>query len=234
MTKRVFTTHGIRTGLMAGILVLSLILMGAGPAAAREPAQSGHFDYYLLSLSWSPEYCASSGGATAPDQCGPARHYGFVLHGLWPQNAGGGHPEACAIADTRNVPEALVNRMLPIMPARGLIQHEWVSHGTCTSLTVDAYFDQATRAYRSIRIPDAYRQPPVDLPVTADQIKAAFQAANPGLNGNTLTLVCKRQYLTEVRVCLTRDLAPGPCGRDIRNQCQGDRMVLRAVRSGPL
>lgn len=232
MTNRPLATDRILTGLMAFGLLLGLTLTGAGSAAARDPAQPGHFDYYLLSLSWSPEFCASPSGNNAPDQCAPSRRYGFVLHGLWPQYASGGYPEACTSSNFKGVSEALINRMLPIMPARGLIRHEWDKHGTCTGLTADAYFDQAAKAYRSIRIPEAYQQPAVDLPVALTQVRAGFQAANPGLDGNALSVICKKQYLTEVRICLSPALVPTPCGPDIRNQCRGDKVVLRAVRSG--
>ena len=237
MTHRFFAVPPVPAGLMAGLLLLALgMTLGGNPAAARDSAQSGaspgHFDSYLLSLSWSPEFCASPGGNNAPDQCAPSRRYGFVLHGLWPQYAHGGYPESCTTAGNQSVPEALVNRMLPIMPARGLIRHEWDKHGTCTGLTMDAYFEQAARAYRSIRIPDAYQQPAADLPVTVSQLKAAFQAANPGLDDSSLAVICKKQYLTEVRVCLALPLTPQPCGVGIESQCRDGKAVLRAVRSG--
>ena len=61
--------------------------------SAHGAAVAGQFDYYLLSLSWSPTYCLTHG--TDRDQCG-SKGYGFVLHGLWPQYSGGGYPENCA------------------------------------------------------------------------------------------------------------------------------------------
>jgi ribonuclease T2 len=223
--------HGTLAGFVTGALLSLLLVAGPGTARAQAPAQPGQFDYYLLSLSWSPEYCASPGGARSPDQCTSSRRYGFVLHGLWPQHAAGGYPAACATAGADRVSRPLIDRMLPIMPAPALIRHEWDKHGTCTGLSVDAYFDQATRAYRSIQIPEAYRQPSADLPVAIDQLKAAFLTANPGLNDKDLTVVCKRQYLEEVRVCLSRTLNPQSCGPDVRDQCRGQNVVLRAVRS---
>ncbi|WP_348268439.1 hypothetical protein [Edaphobacter sp. DSM 109919] len=44
-------------------------------------ATSQPFDYYLLNLSWSPEFCHSH---TTAAEC--AQHRAFTLHGLWPQN----------------------------------------------------------------------------------------------------------------------------------------------------
>src|SRR5437764_212745 len=45
--------------------------------------------YYVLALSWTPQWCRSGGsGATASEmEC--ERPFGFTLHGLWPDGA---HP----------------------------------------------------------------------------------------------------------------------------------------------
>src|SRR6476469_4564070 len=68
----------------------SLFLASLSPALselAREN-DAGQFDFYVLSLSWSPSFCATAaerGNGRGPTpQCGP-RHYSFVVHGLWPQ-----------------------------------------------------------------------------------------------------------------------------------------------------
>src|SRR5580692_6196384 len=56
------------------------------PPNAKQP-----FDYYLLNLSWSPEFCYTHPSAT---EC--ASHPAFVLHGLWPQNTDGTYPQNCS------------------------------------------------------------------------------------------------------------------------------------------
>src|ERR1700751_2317489 len=60
-------------------------------SALPQPAGAQSFDYYLLNLSWSPEFCYSH--QSAPE-CG--LHKTFVLHGLWPQNADGTYPQNCS------------------------------------------------------------------------------------------------------------------------------------------
>src|SRR5271168_3146820 len=60
-------------------------------ALALEPTATQPFDYYLLNLSWSPEFCATHPTAT---EC--AQHPAFVLHGLWPQNTAGPFPQHCS------------------------------------------------------------------------------------------------------------------------------------------
>src|SRR5579859_7556220 len=63
--------------------------------ASRQTAPSGaSFDFYLLNLSWSPEFCH---GHPTAIEC--AAHATFVLHGLWPQNTDGTYPENCSNAN---------------------------------------------------------------------------------------------------------------------------------------
>jgi ribonuclease T2 len=70
-------------------LLLTLILAALAAsgvwqsAAARHHRHSddeaGQFDYYLLSLSWSPAFCLQSPGAA---ECDGPRRFGFIVHGL--------------------------------------------------------------------------------------------------------------------------------------------------------
>src|SRR5882724_9171247 len=98
-------------------------------AQAQDSRQNepGKFDYYLLSLSWSPSFCEQAGDRkSAQQQCGE-RAYSFVVHGLWPQYEKQGFPEFCQqpppFVDAR-----IINSMLDLMPARGLIINEWKKH----------------------------------------------------------------------------------------------------------
>ena len=94
----------------------------------------GVFDFYLLTLSWSPEFCV-----THPQAAECAAHPGFVLHGLWPQNNDGSYPEDCSDAAGPSDPGAFRD----IFPDEHLLEHEWQTHGTCSGLGPDAYFSEA-------------------------------------------------------------------------------------------
>src|SRR5271170_5321446 len=120
------------------------------PAAlALEPTPAQPFDYYLLNLSWSPEFCYSHPNAT---EC--ASRPTFVLHGLWPQNTDGTYPQNCSNAPGPANPSQYAD----IYPDRGLLQHEWRTHGTCSGLSPDVFFTAARRAFQSIAIPPALTQ----------------------------------------------------------------------------
>jgi len=188
--------------------------------------EPGRFDYYVLALSWSPEYCASQGGARDKLQC-VDRRYGFVTHGLWPQFEKG-FPRNCR--GTGEPSYDTVQRMLDIMPSPGLVRHEWRSHGTCSGLTPGVYFDVVRRYYAAIRIPKAFQEPEKTILIEPGELKRRFLEANTGMRTESLAVVCSGRNLRELRVCLTKEGKPRPCGRDVRDQCAVDQAVLRPVR----
>ncbi len=160
------------------------------------------FDFYLLNLSWSPEFCATHTNST---ECG--RGLGFVVHGLWPQDARGGYPEDCSEAPGPANPQSYTD----IMPTISLIQHEWHAHGTCSGLTPDAYFTTIRRAYAAVKIPSGIGSRNDRDGVTPDQLLARFQAANRGYPAGSFALSCGNNRLTAVEICLDKNLQPEAC-----------------------
>ncbi len=108
--------------------VLALSPFGATDALAQHKGHPGKFDFYLLNLSWAPEFCSIQG--TSPE-CTGAMHYGFIVHGLWPQNDDGTWPVYCAERPGPANPR--VN--LDITTDLSLLQNEWAKHGTCITLS---------------------------------------------------------------------------------------------------
>lgn len=198
-----------------------LALLTASIAQADRP---GAFDYYVLSLSWSPEYCASE-ARPADTQC--ARPYAFVVHGLWPQHERG-WPENCGRGEY--LEESLIRSLLPLMPSRGLILHEWRKHGVCSGLGAQDYFATTRRARERITVPARYESLERPLVTSVARIEQDFLAANPGLTPERIAVQCKGRYLRELRLCMTRDLKPRACGRDVTDRC-GAEVVLRPTRS---
>jgi ribonuclease T2 len=211
-----------------GSLIACLFLLFLAPALAQEPRPApGQFDYYVLSLTWSPQYCADNGGDRDQRQCGAQRHYAFVLHGLWPQDERG-LPQSCAAGGT--LPRSLVDRMLDVMPSPSLVRHEWATHGTCSGLAAEPYFAAARRAFESVRIPDRFRAPVREVYVSPRTVGTEFVDANPSLPPAGIAVLCSGRYLREVRICLDRHLRSRPCGRDIRSRCRGHEVIVRPLR----
>lgn len=190
---------------------------------------AGRFDYYLLSLSWSPTYCADAGDRD-PTQCGRDRRYAFVVHGLWPQNERG-WPANCASTQPLDVPSPLKRSMLDIMPSPRLVEHEWDDHGVCTGLTPLAFFGLTRRVYEKVVIPAAYRAPDRALMVTGADVETAFVNANPGLKRDMIAVQCDRTRLKEVRICATKTGAFRSCGGDVRDRCGPARVAMLPVRA---
>ena len=62
-------------------LVLSLFIALPAQAQGERP---GDFDYYVMALSWSANWCAVTGDGRHDPQCAASRGLTFTLHGLWP------------------------------------------------------------------------------------------------------------------------------------------------------
>lgn len=212
---------------MIARFVRLLVLLAAWPVAALAGDVQGRFDFYVLSLTWSPSYCAAEGGARDDAQCETGRRYGFLVHGLWPQYERG-YPEDCP---TRLAPsEADIRALADLMPARGLVRHEWQKHGACSGLAPDAYLKAIRTARETIRIPAAFQRIDSYTTVSPAEVEAAFVAANSGLRPTGVAVTCDGRRLREVRVCLTRDLRFRACEEVDRRACRADRVVLPPVR----
>src|SRR6476661_2195277 len=94
-------------------------------AAPLRAQVAGDFDYYVLSLSWSPNWCATEGEA-GDAQCEPGAGYGWILHGLWPQYEEG-WPDDCDTA-ARDPSRRDTAMMSDIMGSGGLAWHAWQKH----------------------------------------------------------------------------------------------------------
>jgi ribonuclease T2 len=208
---------------MRPCLLILLALLLAAPLRAE---RAGAFDYYVLSLSWSPTWCALEGDARGAPQCD--RAHGWMLHGLWPQYTRG-WPDFCQ-SPHRPPPRALTASMADIMGSQGLAWHQWKKHGTCSGLPAPEYFALARRAYEGVNRPEVFRK--LDRPVrlSAQVVEAAFLKANPGWTADMLTITCRAGRIEEARLCLSTSLHPVPCGRDVIRDCRLEDALFDPVR----
>jgi len=174
------------------------------PAAlALEPTSAQPFDFYLLNLSWSPEFCYSHPNAT---EC--AQHPAFVLHGLWPQNTTGPFPEHCSNAPGPRDPSAFSD----LYPDAGLLRHEWQTHGTCSGLAPDAFFTAARQAVHAVAVPAELTSLDHQISMPPREIIGLFTRANPSFPSDSFALSCGNNYLTAIEVCMSKTLQPVACG----------------------
>jgi ribonuclease T2 len=214
-----------RTTLGTLVLVLTALGVQARHHRPHGDGEAGVFDYYVLSLSWAPTYCLTHTDDGA--ECS-GKGYGFVLHGLWPQYDSGGYPERCDSQFQLSAEAA--SKGTSIYPSGRLMQHEWQEHGTCSGLDPLNYFSTADRATAVVKIPKALESPPSDQILRPAQIVDFFRGANRQLSGAAMTLACSRGALSEVRICLTKDLALRSCGRGVHSSCPTAPVRLPASR----
>ncbi len=208
-------------------ILFALLLALAGPVAA-EGERPGDFDYYVLSLSWSPNWCAQTGDARKEDQCDPRHDYGWVLHGLWPQKERG-YPSYCRTAE-RPPSRAMTKAMADIMGSSGLAWHQWKKHGSCSGLSARNYYRLSRVAYEQVNRPAIFRRLTKPILLPAKVVEQAFMETNPKLLQNQITVTCKSGYIQEVRLCLTRDLKPRKCGIDVIRDCTLPKAMMTPVR----
>ncbi|MGB9990830.1 ribonuclease T2 family protein [Massilia sp. SM-13] len=209
-----------------------LFALGAALPAAAQPSRPGDFDYYILSLSWSPDYCASRGDSD-PAQCAAGRRLGFVLHGLWPQYDYKKFPSNCS---EEKLPDALRKRYAGMYPSPKLIGHEWEKHGTCSGLGPEGYLALSAKLHDGLKIPAPYQRPVKPLRVDTAGLVQAFQAANPGMQPSSVLPFCSGsgRFLRELRVCYARDGSSRSCSspevRRSRKSCGQETFLLQSVR----
>ena len=210
------------------VLVLALAAALAASAAWTKGERSGEFDYYVLSLSWSPTWCALEGDARRSPQCEDDADFGWVMHGLWPQYDRG-WPSYCPTAE-RNPSRAMTRDMADIMGTPGLAWHQWNKHGVCSGLSATDYYAVSREAYGTINRPEIFRQLDKAIKLPAAVVEEAFLKVNPQLDPDMITITCKQGRIQEARICLSRSLEPVTCGRDVVRDCTATDALFAPIR----
>ncbi|NBN63295.1 ribonuclease T2 family protein [Pannonibacter tanglangensis] len=206
-------------GCLSALLVLLGLALLPATTARADDDEAGDFDFYVLALSWSPTYCATAGARADPQQCRAARPFRFIVHGLWPQHERG-WPDFCALPRENQPSREIVEGLFDIMPSRGLIQHQWRKHGSCTGLSAAAYFDLTRAAFEKITIPAAFQNLRNGGRIGPDAVETAFRMSNPGLRDNAIATTCDAGKLKEVRICFDKELNFRSCPAVDRADCR--------------
>lgn len=187
------------------MLMISLVLLALLPGArlsAQNKGEPGKFDFYLLNLSWSPEFCSILGTSS---QCRSGR--GFIVHGLWPQNNDGSYPVFCSNRPGPQNPR--VN--LDITPDLSLLQHEWDKHGTCTELSPKDFFAEEHKAFHTVKIPPLLENLDHPIQMRPSELLRLFSQSNPSFPNGSILISCGNNRLTAVEACFSKDLSPIAC-----------------------
>lgn len=209
------------------------------------------FDYYVLSLSWTPAYCEDEPGQKRRfSQCRNLTRQDSLLlglHGLWPNRRDGRHPEDCAGRPERfcrlpqiALPAAIEARLKRVMPAADdcLDRHEWFKHGSCTGLSKEAYFsvaaDWTERVNRDLGDQLAHHAGrEVDLTLLVKSVAGKDPALKDAVmfdcrTPRTPDPAKRKPMLQEVRVFLARNPSTGAPGAPLPLRAAG----VRSYNSG--
>lgn len=195
--------------------ILALIGLSASLVNA-EGELAGEFDYFVVSLSWSPNWCALEGEARNSPQCD--EDHGWILHGLWPQFHRG-YPSYCRTSK-RPPSRGMTSDMADIMGTSGLAWHQWNKHGSCTGLSATDYYALSRKAYATIKRPDVFRKLDRTVKLPASVVEDAFLKNNPKMERDGITITCRDGHIQEARICVSKDLSPVPCGQDVVRDCK--------------
>ena len=199
---------------------------GYGPRGA---SVSGSFDFYVLSLSWSPGFCATGGDEKGRDQCRTGADLGFTVHGLWPQYDHG-YPSDCN-GTSRFPSRSALAETAGVYPDEGLARYEWRKHGTCSGLSPNDYFAAAKAARDAVAVPPLLKEPHQPRDLAPLDVEHAFTEANPRLRPGMLAAICKDGTMDEVRICFAKDLKSFQvCPEVVRQRCRGSSMAIPPVR----
>jgi ribonuclease T2 len=212
------------------VVLMTAMTLCLGTALARKHKKSdasgpAKFDYYILALSWAPNFCTDHPGDNS-SECKTGNHTGFVLHGLWPSANSGAPPMSCKPASP--VGASTVRHMLEYFPTKGLIQHEWEKHGTCSGLSAQDYFAHAEQAFKAVKVPDKYSNLDHSQQIKVSEIEQNFAQANNAPQ-DAFRLSCHAGALVAVEACLDKDLKYEACPKSAR-ECPADQVKLAPVK----
>lgn len=147
----------------------------------KQIGKVGDFDYYLLQMSYAPEFCKTHPDKKDSKECSGT--YNLVLHGLWPQYYNpiivDGQkfygPQNCP-SKYDNITQDYINEnvlakiknwdvIAPDFDNSNLAEHEFKKHGSATGITPFDYFAL------SIRLATSIPQYNIDENTTLEQIK---------------------------------------------------------------
>lgn len=212
-------------------LTLALAAAGAPFAALAETAPAvatTQFDYYVMTLSWAPGFCDIGGQETSSPECAAGSGDGFVVHGLWPNNEYRPNPEACLGRDA--TPADLAEEH-GVYPNDRLAAYEYRKHGTCTGLSAHDYFATVREVKARLNIPPEFKAPRQPVRLAPEEVERAFIEANPNLRADNMAVTCSNGELTDVRLCIAKDLSSyAVCRKVARHTCQRASIVVAPVR----
>lgn len=200
---------------IAGWLALS--------CAAACTAAAADGDYWVLRLSWSPEYCNADLASRQP-QCRD-EHYllpvGLVRHTQF--------EELRRCGKAPELPPEVFNRLFNLTYNENSLRRHWRTYGACTGLEPKEYAIQLDYAASKLTTPESFERLRESRRFELGEFKTALMRANPGLEEDAIALDCSAGWLKEISVCLDDAMHFRACGAGVREHCD-EHVRVRPIR----
>lgn len=190
------------------IAFLALLAILQPSQAENQKSIPGQFDYYVLSITWLPGYCASQNQRKPASICANSYRTGFVVHGLWPQYEKG-WPQFCTAPQKPD--RALLGAARNLYQDYRAADYQWRKHGACSGLAPKDYFDLTQEAAGKINLKPLEGQLQRQRYINWRQAGDILRKSNLGLGEGMFRVTAKRGQLQQIRVCLTKDLRYRSC-----------------------
>lgn len=201
-------------------------------------ATTPDFDFYVMSMSFQPEFCYSKRKERNPGCLEPLPFWkaNLTIHGLWPENTDGSWPASCTTEPLNHDTLAPIIQELEhywpnvraLKPTAAHFwdfwQHEWSKHGTCSGLSQLDYFTAVLHHF--VPTPSLVGQNYGGV-VDQTELRQAY-------GSDDIVLACQgKNYLSEVRVCVKKrsngiptERIPCPATVLTENSCSGDKIHI--------
>ena len=83
-----------------------------------------------------------------------------------------------------------------------------------------------------MKIPDEFAALSAPRTIAPAAVEDAFIKVNPGLSHASIAVMCDRTRLSEVRICMNKDLQFRACEEIDRRVCRRPQVVLPPVHGG--
>jgi ribonuclease T2 len=83
-----------------------------------------------------------------------------------------------------------------------------------------------------VKIPPQYLELAEAKTVAPAEIEDAFINVNPGLSASAIAVTCSKTRLSEVRICMNKDLQFRSCEEIDRRACRRDQVAMPPMRGG--
>ena len=177
------------------------------PIKQEEVNTTAKVDGFVLSVSWSPDFCANN--PNKRPQCGGDQQFNWVLHGLWPQDSAASNPlkdNPRFCKENQAISLDLARKNFCLSPDPQLMQNEWAKHGTCYFKTPEDYFAKAAEMFWVLNLPE--------LADFEADLEAKILKDNPALVD--LKVMAKKDFLQEIHICYDIDFKPTSCSNSGR------------------